>query len=426
MSAPRPAPAPTPEPMDEASRRIALRKMQWVANGLLVLAAVIFLIARLLEAQYPWLGYVRATAEASMIGGLADWFAVTALFRHPLHLPIPHTAIMQKQKDRVGRILGNFVQHHFLSRAVLEQRLAGIRPAERLGRWLEEPANRTHLAHQIAGGLARAVEALPPEKVRNVVQQQALTSLRQIPLAPLAGDILGVAATGDRPQELLDAAMKLLAQALRDGHETIRELVRRESPKWLPLGLRDAVAERMIGGIDRFLAELEADRQHPMRHRFNAIVADFIARLKTSPDMLSKAEDLKQDLLGKPLVEEFVASLWDRVRDAAQRYRAAPGETSIEPVESMLAGLAESVQQSESLRDEIDHVLTDMLATMLEKHRSEIADLIARTVEDWDPAVAAERIELAVGRDLQFVRLNGTLVGGAAGLLIYTLSQLLG
>lgn len=423
-----PAPAtPTAAPaLDEASRRAALRRMKWVANGMLILAAAIYLLARWLEREHGWAGYLRATAEASMVGGLADWFAVTALFRHPLGLPIPHTAILQKQKDRVGRILGNFVQNHFLSRQVLETRLGGLNPAVRFGTWLSLEVNRKRLARELAGGIARAVEALPGEQVRGVVQAQALLRLREVKLAPLAGELLDVAAADNRPQELLDAAIRLIAQALHQSHEAIREMVRKESPRWLPLGLRDMIAERMINGIDRLILELEADPDHPMRQRFNRIVVDFITRLKSSPEMALKAEQLKDELLDKPLVEEFVRSLWERTREAATRYRSNPEGTSVEPVEELLAGLADSLLNSQPLQLEIDRVVIDILINALDHNRNEIADLIAITVAGWDPAVAAERIELAVGRDLQFVRLNGTLVGGLAGLAIYCLSELLG
>jgi uncharacterized membrane-anchored protein YjiN (DUF445 family) len=399
--------------------------MKLAATGLLVVALVVFIAAKMHEDTYPWLAYVRATAEASLVGGIADWFAVTALFRHPLGIPIPHTAIMQKQKDRVGKILGNFVQNHFLSRAVLEARLAGINPAQRAATWMREEANRRRLAKQLAGGLARAVEALPEVEVREFVQRSAVTKLEGVKLAPLVSEMMTVAASGGRPQELLNEVMKLIGGALKDGHDSIRERVRQESPRWVPVGLRDAVADRLIGGVERLITEMLADPLHPMRKRFDGIVHDFITRMKTSPEMIAKIEGMKVDLLGHPIVEELVSSVWDKTRLAATSYRADPEGTSLEPLEEILAGLSDSLSQSDELRAEVDRFITEVITSLLEQHRQEIADLIAATVADWDPEVAAGRIELAVGRDLQFVRLNGTLVGGAAGLVIYTLSRFL-
>ena len=357
------------------------------------------------------------------MGGVADWFAVTALFRRPLGLPIPHTAIMQTQKDRVGRILGNFVQNHFLSRTVLDARLRGIRPASRAAAWLQDAAHRRDLARQLAGGFARAVEALPEDQVKEFVQRSAVSRLEAMQLAPLVGDVLTIATADGRPQELLDEATRLIGGAITDGRATIQAKVREESPRWLPLGVRDAIADRIIGGVQRLLADVAKDPAHPLRGRFDGVVQEFIQRLKTSPELQARAERLKHELLGHPVVEDLVSSVWDRVRNAAEKYRADPEHASLKPLEAALAALAESLSANEELRAEVDRFVTDVVASLLEQHRHEVADLIAVTVRDWDPQVAANRIELAVGRDLQFIRLNGTLVGGAAGLVIYIVAR---
>jgi len=413
----------TPPLLNEAVRRRDLARMKAVATAALVVALLVFLVAHHFEAEHAWLGYVRATAEASLVGGLADWFAVTALFRHPMGIPIPHTAILQREKDRVGRILGNFVQNHFLSRAVLERRLGGVHPADKVAAWMAVPANRTTLARHLAGGLARTVESLPDREVRDFLHRSAATRLEKVQLAPLVGDVLEATATGSRPQELLGEVIAAITGAVREGHATIREKVHAESPRWLPPGVRDKVADRVIGAIERTLDEMQSDPAHPVRRRFDGVLAQFITRLKTSPELQQRVEGLKQELIGHPMVEELVTSIWDHARGAAARYRSAPDEARLEPLEEILAGVAESLVTNESLRAEIDHLVVDTVTTLLEQHRHEAAELIASTVADWDGAVAAERIELAVGRDLQFVRLNGTLVGGLAGLVIYTLMQ---
>lgn len=397
--------------------------MKWVATGLLVVALAIFLVSHWLEPAHPWLGYLRATAEASLVGGVADWFAVTALFRHPLGLPIPHTAIMQTQKDRVGRILGNFVQNHFLSRSVLEARLAGISPAGHAAAWLRDPDHRHTLARQLAGGFARAIEALPEDDVRAFVHEKAVSRLESLQLAPLVGDVLAVAATGNRPQELLSEATRLIGGAVTEGRDNIQERVRAESPRWLPLGVRDAIADRIVSGVQRWLADVAADPNHPVRARFDQTVRDFILRLKSSPEMIAGAERLKHDLLGHPMVEELFASVWGRIRVATERYRTDPEHAPLEPLEEALGALALALTDHPQLRHEVDRFITDFTVAMLEQNRQTVADLIADTVRDWDPELAATRIELAVGRDLQFIRLNGTLVGGAAGLIIYALTR---
>src|SRR5690606_12071125 len=295
-------------------RRRELSRMKAVAAGALVAAAIIFIVSRLYESQYPWLGYLRATAEASLVGGLADWFAVTAPFRRPMGVPIPHTAILQKQKDRVGQILGNFVQNHFLSRAVLVPRLSGIHPADRAATWLAEPTNRSLLARHLAGGLARAVESLPETEVRQLMHRSARSRLEQVQLAPLVGEVLEVAATGSKPQELLGEVIRAVTGAVRDAHDVIRDRVRDESPRWLPVPVRDKVADRIISGIERTLAEMGNNPMHPIRRRFDAVLEQFIVQLRTSPEMQQKIEGMKRDLIGHPVVEDFISSIWDHAR----------------------------------------------------------------------------------------------------------------
>src|SRR5437899_7496766 len=219
---------------DDAVRQAQLDAMKRRATGLLALAAVVFAGASAFEGQYPWLGYVRATAEASLVGGLADWFAVTALFRHPLGLPIPHTAIVATRKERIGRILGTFVQNHFLSREVIAANLRAVRPAERAARWLSDPEHSRRIARQIAGGLAKTLEALPDEDVRVLVHEVVSARLRATRVAPALGKTLALVLADDRHQALLNEAVRLAAEAVRDNRDVIRDKVRTESPWWVP------------------------------------------------------------------------------------------------------------------------------------------------------------------------------------------------
>src|SRR4029077_18161235 len=218
--------APRP---DDGTRQAQLDMMKRRATGLLALAAVVFAGAALLESRYPWLGYVRATAEASIVGGLADWFAVTALFRHPLGLPIPHTGIIATHKERIGRILGNFVQDHFLTRDVIAANLRAVHPAERAARWLSDPAHSRRIAQQVAGGLAKTIEALPDQEARELTHQVVTGRLRALRVAPAIGKALALLVDGDLHQELLDQAVRLAAGAVRDNQDLIRERVRAES-----------------------------------------------------------------------------------------------------------------------------------------------------------------------------------------------------
>jgi len=396
--------------------------MKRVATGLLVLALLVFLVARVFEPAYPWLGFVRATAEASLVGGLADWFAVTALFRRPLGLPIPHTAIIPTQKDRIGRVLGSFVEKHFLSREVLSAKLSGLHVSERAARWVARPENSVRVAAQVAAAVAKTVEALPPGEVTELIRRGALARLQAVRVAPILGNVLSVVAAEDRHQDLLDEAIELVARAIAENREVLRASFREGSPWWLPDVVDEALYQRIMAALDAVLLDVRADPAHPLRRRFDAATRDFIERLKHSPDVIARAEALKRDVLDDALMDALSTALWERVRQAAARHGMEPDRASLEPLERGLVTLGESLLANQSLLAELDEFLAAQLSAMLEDHRQEVGELIADTVRTWPPEMAAERLELAVGRDLQFIRLNGTLVGGLAGLVIYTFS----
>src|SRR5690242_11803339 len=411
---------------DDAVRQAQLDAMKRRATGLLGLAAVIFVGASLFESAYPWLGYVRATAEASLVGGLADWFAVTALFRHPLGLPIPHTAIVATRKERIGRILGNFVQNHFLSRDVIALNLRAVHPAERAARWLSDPEHSRQIARQLAGGLAKTLEALPDEDARELVRQVVSTRVRATRVAPALGRTLALVLEGDHHQGFLNEAVRIAAQAISDSREFIREKVRAESPWWVPGVVDDKIYQRIIEVTEALLRAIGADPRHPLRTAFDSALRDFVDRLQYSPDVIAKAEAMKEEWLADPSVAELSARLWEATRRAIVTYATREDGAAPTPLERGLADFGAALLANEALLAEIDDVIIDVSSKVVERYRHEIGDLIAQTVAGWDPEATSRRFELAVGRDLQFVRINGTLVGGLVGLAIYTVSRLLG
>lgn len=393
------------------------------ATGLLLLALAVLVVARLLEPAHPWLGYVRATAEASLVGGLADWFAVTALFRHPLGIPIPHTAIVARQKDRIGRVLGNFVQNHFLSREIVTTELKGMRLSERVALWIARPGNSARLARQLAAGVARTIEALPDDAVRAIIQRSAVARIRKTPVAPVLSDVLTLVTADDRHQELLNEAIGIIARTIEDNPDAIRDSIRSASPWWVPSALDQVVFKKVLRGVTKVVNDVRADPQHPLRRRFDQALNDFIDKLKHSPEMGAKAEALKEQMLGHPMVEDWAASLWDTARSAAQRYRANPEGAPPDTLERGISAVGESLLAHPALALELDGFLINAVATVVEQHRPEVAELITHTVSAWDPGVAVQRLELAVGSDLQYIRMNGTLVGGLVGLCIHAISQ---
>lgn len=409
---------------DDEERRDRLNQMKRRATSLLGLAAGVFVLTRILEPRWPWLGYVRATAEASLVGGLADWFAVTALFKHPLGIRIPHTAIVATRKERIGRVLGNFVQNHFLSREVIAANLVAVRPAERAARWLSQPENSRRVARQMAGGLAKTLQALPDSEVRSVVRQVVNDRVRATRLAPAMGKTLAVLLAGERRQDLVNTAVQMVAQAVRDNSDLIRRQVKAELPWWVPGAVDEKVYQRIIGAIERLLRGIASDVRHPMRAAFDAAIRDFVNRLQHSPELIAKAESLKEEFLKDPSVTELSDKLWEATRGAVVAYGSRADGEEGDALQSGIASFGTAVLANEQLMEELDEVVVDLVASAVERYRTEIGDLIASTVAGWDPQATSERFELAVGRDLQFVRINGTLVGGLVGLALYTISRL--
>ncbi len=424
VPAPLPASTPTWSRPDDATRQAQLDAMKRRATGMLALAAAVFGAAGYFEATYPWLGYVRATAEASLVGGLADWFAVTALFRHPLGLPIPHTAIVATRKERIGRILGTFVQNHFLSRDVIAANLRAVRPAELAARWLSDPAHSRQIARQVAGGLAKTLEALPDDDARELVRQVVSARVRATRVAPALGRTLALVLEGDRHQGFLNEAVRLAAQAISDSRDYIRERVRAESPWWVPGVVDDKIYQRIIEVTEALLRAIGSDPTHPLRTAFDSALRDFVDRLQHSPEVIARMEAMKEEWLADPSVAELSGRVWEATRRAIVTYAQREDGAAPTPLERGLSSFGGALLANESLLAEIDDLVIDLAAAAVERYRHEIGDLIAQTVAGWDPDATSRRFELAVGRDLQFVRINGTLVGGLVGLVIYTLWHL--
>jgi len=399
--------------------------MKWRATGLLAVALLIFIVALVLEPQYPWLGYVRATAEASLVGGLADWFAVTALFKHPLGIPIPHTAIVATRKERIGQILGTFVQKHFLSREVITANLRRVHPAERAASWLADREHARQIARQFASGLAKTIEALPRDEVQELVGQVVRNRVRSFRVAPALGKTLALALGDNRQEELLNAAVRLAADAVRNNRDVIRDRVRAETPWWVPPVVDDKIYQKIIAAVERLLGDMVKDPEHPLRTAFDDAIRDFIDRLQHSPEVIARAEALKEEWLMDEGTVELSRRLWDGIQEAVRGAAGAGGGNNLPtPFDNGLREFGVALQSNPAILSEIDDLLIDLTAGVVEKYRVEIGDLIAQTVAGWDPEATSKRFELAVGRDLQFVRINGTLVGGLVGLVIYTVIRL--
>ena len=408
---------------DEEIRAKQLQDMKMRAAGLLVLAAVAFGISHYLRTDYPWLGWVQAFSEAAMVGGLADWFAVTALFRHPMGIPIPHTAIIPTRKDRVGHVLGAFVERNFLNRQVIEHRLVEARLGERLARFLSDPSNSRAVARHAARGLVAAAESMRDDDVQSMIDATIADRIRAARVAPFIGKGLSLMTAGNRHQELLDEGIRLAARAVTENEDLIRSRIEAETPWWVPGVVDDKILKKVVKGIERTLNEVRSDTSHPLRARFDAALQKFIDDLHNSPEVMARAEQLKEELLSAEAVRHFSASIWTDAKAALVRRAERAEEADVDTISNGLASLGKAILEDPALMERVDGWLRNGVLGLVERYQSEVSELISHTVRGWDPTATSRRIELAIGRDLQFIRINGTIVGGLVGLILYAITR---
>jgi uncharacterized membrane-anchored protein YjiN (DUF445 family) len=409
----------------DLERRAALRKMKVVATALLVAVTLVFFIARWQEQHHDWFAYVRAFAEAAMVGALADWFAVSALFRHPLGIPIPHTAIVPHRKDQIGRSLGEFVQTNFLTREVLNERLAGANVGKRLGDWLADERNASKAGEGVSDLLRGALEVLDDRDVASGLETLIERRVRATPVAPLVGKAIDLAMEGGHHQRLLDAVLTGLGGFLDDNRATFRSRLEHESPWWIPEKIDDKLFAKIYGAVHGFLADVGTNPDHEIRRSIDIRIVAFSDRLRSDPELLAKGEELKLELLAHPDVRAWLGSLWGELKRNTVGALGDPGSELRQRVDRSLATLGRRLANEAELQAKVDDWVVRAAGHVVDHYRGEVADLIAGTVAKWDGKATGERMELQVGRDLQFIRINGTIVGGLAGLVIYTVSQLL-
>lgn len=415
---------------DDKRRR--LRRMQWLANGLLLLAALVFALATYFKASHSLLPYVAAFAEAAMVGALADWFAVVALFRHPLGLSfIPHTAIIPANKERIAANLGDFVQGEFFA---TERVLGVIRefdPAAKVAAWFAQDVNAERFGELAVRGFSYALQALNDDEVRNYLRRAVATHIGRFDLAQLAGSVLDVLTLDDRHQALLDQMLEGIAAAL--AKPEVRERIERMLAKELPLyferlkmaGGRLA-AEKIVAGILQLLQEINADPQHQMRADFNRMVAKLIVKLKSDPAYRFRIEQFQQQLAADPRLSDYLHGLWQDLRQWLQDDLQRADSSVRAKVVAVTHRLALTLRDDRAMQQWINAQILQAAPPLIEEYRPRIGSFIAAKMREWKDEEIVDKLELNIGRDLQFIRLNGTLVGGMVGLLIHVFSNWLG
>jgi uncharacterized membrane-anchored protein YjiN (DUF445 family) len=408
----------------EPNRQEELSRMKLIATGLLGVATIIFVVASIFEDQATWIGFIRATAEAAMVGAVADWFAVTAIFRHPLGLKIPHTAIVPTRKDAIGSTLGRFVKNNFLAPEVISGRLKSMDATRQLARWLSETNNSGLIANYLAVGLAGVVEVVKDEDVQGLIEQNIAARLRSTKVAPILGETLSLVASGNRQQELLEGTLNLAANFLDDNRDVIKKKISEETPWWLPQNVDNVIYQKIVDATDRTLQEVKDKPDHPLRARFNEALTKFIDDLKHSPDVLTREEAFKEEFLQNPVVQEFSSSLWRDVKQALISGSNNPDSDMRKPIQQGVARFGKTILENEDLLLKIDHWIHAAALYLVREYGHEVEHLIAQTIARWDADETTNKIELQVGKDLQFIRINGTLVGGLVGFMIHAISFL--
>ena len=413
------------DPAADQRRRVQLRRAKLGATGLLGAALLVFLVTVLVPHPPTWVGYVRATAEASMVGALADWFAVTALFRHPMRLPIPHTAIIPEKKDALGESLGEFVQQNFLGRDVIVGKLRTLGVASRIGAWLVRPENAARLGENAGDALAGLGEVLRDEDIHAAVEQIVRRRIAETPAAPIAARGVEVAVDGGHHQVLLETVLRGLTRFLEDNRRTLRDRLGQESPWWVPESVDDMVFEKGLAVLQRFLDEVVTEPDHELRQQYDARLRELADRLRTDPELGARAEGMKAELLSHPAVREWTALLGSEIKTSVTDAAADPDSELRRRLQAGIVSFGNKLCVDPALQAKVDGWLEQVVGYLTDQYRGELADLVTGTVRSWDTEETSAKIELQVGRDLQWIRVNGTVVGGLAGLLIYTFAQLI-
>jgi uncharacterized membrane-anchored protein YjiN (DUF445 family) len=400
--------------------------MKVVATGLLVVMAIVFGATRALEPSYPWLGYVKSFAEAAMVGGLADWFAVTALFRHPLGLPIPHTAIIPRNKDRIGETLANFLKENFLIPAVVARRMQRLDVAGAAGRFLQTPAGQ---GTRIRGGASRLIadvfESLDDERLGGIVKGAISMRLRKMEVSPLLGHALASAINDDRHVPMLEAAIRWMARALDANEPLIRDMVHKKANWVLKLaGLDAKLADAIIDGLRKLTAEMSTDPAHPVRLKIEEALAQLANDLQSKPETRERVENIKEQLLDNQSVSLWLDSLWQRAREAIIKAARNPDAVLAGKLGEVLKSMGGTLEKDARIRAAINQFARRAVVGMAASYGGSIVKLVSETVRGWDARTVTNRLEAAVGRDLQYIRINGTLVGGMVGLVLHTIDKL--
>jgi len=419
---------PGPSPEVEAERRRSLRIHKTWVTGLLVLAALIYIACEwwITRGAAPvWVPYVRAASEAGMVGGLADWFAVTALFRYPMGVPIPHTALVPKKKDQIGGALSEFVGENFLNAELITEKVAEANLPERTGAWLSQPDNAEKVSEQGGRFTGNAIAAIDPEDAEALINHQVLDRLAEPAWGPPLGRMLDGLIADGKVEPVVEDIISWGRAKVGTMEESVVTMIDERMPSWAPRFAKELVGERVYRELVEFMREIDSDPDHEARQAIRRTIAQFAADLQFDPEMITRAESIKGDIMGSTAAKSVAGEMWGTVSQSLI-------DTSFDPSSPLRRRVAELAQEwggriatDTELRASLDRRIQGAARFIADNYASDITAIISDTIERWDGREAADKIELMVGKDLQYIRVNGTIVGALAGLLIYTVTQIL-
>ena len=398
-------------------KELRLRRMKRIPLLLLFLMAILF--AYTLNHPAPWAAWLHAFSEAGMVGALADWFAVVALFRHPLGIPIPHTAIIPNRKNDLGESLSNFVAENFLEPGVVRKKLQSVNLAEFVVTWLKSKKGRRSVEDLVVTILRWVLGALHEVRVRRFLSRLSSKQLANVNLAPLLGNTIEWLVKGQRHQEILTQVLRYTIVVLHENRNAIRARVQQESPWWVPGFVDDRIMKKMLERVETRLFEMTLDPDHKQREQFNVWVQKLAHDLQNSPQHRRWGEDFKQQLLDNDELQDYLYGLWRELARGIEEDIDNPDSSIKQQVGDWLHNIAEELDDDPEMQAWINTWLTEAITMVVARNSAQISSLISDTVQSWDGDDTSRRVELAIGRDLQFIRINGTLVGGLVGLVIH-------
>ncbi|MGO4189646.1 DUF445 domain-containing protein [Pseudarthrobacter sp. TAF60_1] len=408
----------------DAEKAAALRKMKLVALGLLIAMALIFVFAFALQKEYPWLQYVRAAAEGGMVGALADWFAVTALFKYPMGIKIPHTAIIPRRKDQIGASLGEFVETNFLSEQVVQEKLASVNIAGKAGAWLSGPGGAERVAKEGAAVIRGAFKVLNDDDVQAVIESMVRKHLLTPPWGPPVGRLAARIFADGHHHTLVDLLVDRTVDWVRDNHDTVSGLVSDRSPQWVPHFVDGLVGDKVYLEILKFTKAVQTDPQHQVRQSIDTYLTSLAEDLQHDPVMIARAEGIKAQVLGDPEVRELASRTWGTIKAALLGAVDDPHSELTVKFKAAVHDFGTRLVVDPELAGKVNAWIGDAAGYLVRTYRSDIAGVITDTVARWDAEETSQKIELQVGKDLQFIRINGTVVGSLAGLAIFSAAHL--